>query len=209
MSEELQHLMERIQREAVDTGEQKAAELVAQAKEQAAALLRDAEQKAQAMVQRAEQESLQYTQRSQQTLKQAARDVLISVGQGVETILTKFAVETVGQAMTPDVLKDLLVKLAGSLATAEGAKAQLLLSPQDQARLMALLQEKLRDQMQKGLMITGDERVIKGFQVSLEGGRVKHQFTPESIAESLSAFLRPALADIVYQAAREAGGARA
>lgn len=209
MAEELQHLIDRIQREAVETGEQKAAEQVAQAKEQAAALLREAEQKAHAIVQRAEQDARQYAERSQQTLQQAARDVLISVGQGVEAMLTRFAVESVGQAMTPELLKELLVKLVGSLAGPEGSKTQVLVSPQDQAKLMALLQEKLRDQMQKGLVVTGDERIIKGFQVSLEGGRIKHQFTPESIAESLSAFLRPALADIVYKAAREGGGARA
>ena len=41
MAAELQHLIERIQREAVEAGEQQATRILTQAKEKAAALVRD------------------------------------------------------------------------------------------------------------------------------------------------------------------------
>lgn len=207
MAEELQHLIERIQREAVDTGAQKASELLAQAKEQAATLVRTAEQQAQALIQKAEQDALQYTQRSQQTLNQAARDVLIGVGQGVESIFSRLVTEGVQQALTPEAMRDLLVKMMESYAGA--GKVEVLVNPKDQEKLLAHVRAALRDRMQQGLTVSGDERVLKGFQVSLDGGRVKHQFTPEAIAEALSNYLRPALAEIVYDAARRSGGAKA
>ena len=50
MAEELKHLIERIQKEAVDKSEKDAAQIVAQAKEKAAAAVKDAETKAKAGV---------------------------------------------------------------------------------------------------------------------------------------------------------------
>lgn len=207
MAEELQHLIERIQREAVDTGAQKASELVTQAKAQAAALIQAAEQQAQALIQKAEQDAQQYTQRSQQTLHQAARDVLIGVGQGVESIFSRLITEGVQQTLTPEAMRDLLVKMMESYAGS--GKVEVLVNPKDQEKLLAHVKAALAQHLQKGLTVSGDERVGKGFQVSLDGGRVKHQFTPEAIAEALSNFLRPALAEIVYDAARRSGGAQA
>lgn len=207
MAEELQHLIERIQRDAVDTGEQQAAQLVAQAKDKAAALVKEAEARAQALVQKAEQDAQQYTERSKQTLQQASRDLLISVGQGVDQIFSKLLVQEAAQALTPETMRDMLAKMAD--AYHQSGPVEVLVNPQDQAKLVALLKERLKAQMEKGLTVRGDERVLKGFQVSLSGGRVKHQFTPEAIAEALSSFLRPQLAEIVYQAARQGGGAKA
>ncbi len=209
MAEELQYLIERIQREAVDTGENQAAQLVAQAKEKAEALLRAADIQAKALVQKAEQDAQHFTERSRQTLQQASRDLLISVGQVAEAIFSKLALEAVTQAMTPDTLRDMLVKMTEAYARQSDQKIDVLLNPHDQEKLLAFFKERFREQLQKGLTLRGDERVLKGFQVSIEGGRVKHQFTPESIAEALSTYLRPVLAEIVYQVARQGGGAKA
>lgn len=206
MAEELQHLIERIQREAVDTGEQQAAQLVAQAKEKSAGLVREAEAQAKALIQKAEQDAVQFTERSTKTLQQASRDVLISVGQGVESIFAKLALESAQQALTPDTVREMLIKMAGAYAASAGGKAEILLNPQDQQALLSFFQQQFREQLQKGLTVRGDERVIKGFQISLDGGRIKHQFTPESIAEALANFLRPQLSEIVYQVARGSGG---
>lgn len=211
MAEELQHLIERIQREAVDTGEKQATQLVTQAREKAAALVREAELKAQAHLQKAEQDAQQYTQRSLQTLQQASRDLLITVGQGVENIVAKLALGAVDKALTPDTVRDMLVKMAEAYMShgERDRKIEVLLSPADQQKLVAFFKDRYREQLAQGLVIQGDERVFKGFQVSFDGGRVKHQFTPEAIAEALSNFLRPHLAEIVYQVARPGGVAKA
>ena len=46
MAEELQHLIDRIQKEAVDTAEKQSEQLTAQAKQKAAAMVKEAEEKA-------------------------------------------------------------------------------------------------------------------------------------------------------------------
>lgn len=208
MAEELQHLIERIQREAVDTGEQQAAQIVSKAKEQAAAIVREAEAKARASIEKAEQDARQFTERSLQTLRQASRDLLITVGQGVENILSNLAVEAVDEALTYETVQQMLVKLAGSYVGRSDRERtiELMLSPRDQEKLVRYFQDKYREKLNQGIVIRGDERIIKGFKVAFEGGHVTHDFTPDAIAEALANFLRPHLADIVYQVAREGSG---
>jgi V/A-type H+-transporting ATPase subunit E len=207
MGEELQHLIERIQREAVDTGEKQATQIVAQAKEQAAALVREAEQKAAAHLAKAEQDAKQFTERSLQTLRQASRDLLISVGQGVENILGNLAVEAAGEALTIETVQQMLVKLAESYVgrNDRDRRIEVQLSAEDQARLVTFFKDRYHDRLQRGIEIRGDERVLKGFKVSFDAGHLTHNFTQEAIGEALANFLRPHLADIVYQVAREGG----
>lgn len=207
MAEELQHLIERIQREAVDTGERQAAEILAKAKQQAAALIAEAEQKAQARLEKAERDAELFTERSLQTLRQASRDLLISIGQGVENIISNLAAEAADASMDYQTVQEMLVKLAEAYVgrTDRERRIELMVSPQDQARLIHFFKDKYHDKLQHGLVIQGDERIFKGFKVSLADGRVTHNFTPEAIAEALANFLRPHLAEIVYQVARDGG----
>lgn len=207
MAEELQHLIERIQREAVDSGEKQAAEILAKAKQQAAQIVAEAEAKAQARLEKAEKDAEQFTERSMQTLRQAARDLLITVGQGVENIVSNLAAEAAEGALNFETVQEMLVKLAENYVgrTDRERRIELMVSPQDQARLINFFKDKYHDKLQQGLVIQGDERIFKGFKVQLADGHVTHNFTPEAIAEALSNFLRPHLADIVYQVAREGG----
>lgn len=209
MAEELQHLIERIQREAVDTAERKAAEIVSKAKQEASAIATQAEQQAKARLEKADRDAEQYTERSLQTLKQASRDVLITVGQGVENIVSSLATQATNAALNPDTVQAMLVKLAeGYMNNAHREHGiEMLVSPQDQAALLNYFKANYAAQLKQGLSIKGDERILKGFKVSLAGGRVTHDFTPEAIAEALSNFLRPHLAEVVYSVARE--GAKA
>jgi len=207
MAEELQHLIERIQKEAVDTGERQAAELVSNAKKQAAALIAEAEKQAQARLEKADRDAQQYTERSLQTLKQAARDVLIAVGQGVENVVGSLASDAANAALDEATVQQMLVKLAEGYAgrTDRERSIEMLVSKEDQQKLINFFQAKYQERLQTGLTIRGDERVLKGFKISMDGGRVSHDFTPEAIAEALSNFLRPHLAEVVNRVAREGG----
>lgn len=205
MAEELQHLMDRIRKEAVETAEEQAAGIIARAKEKAAALVKEAEEQARAALAKAEEDAGAFTERSTRTLEQAARDLLISVGQGVENILSDVVGDAVEEALTPDVLKQMLVKMAEVYVARRGedSRIDLLISPQDQKELIAFFAEQYRQRMLHGVEIHVDNEVFKGFRVSFVESHVYHEFTKEAIAESLANFLRPRLAEIVHRVARE------
>ena len=205
MAEELQHLIERLQQEAVATAEQQAARIVAQAKAQAARLVREAEERARAGLAQAEKDAEAYTERSRRTLEQAARDLLISVGQGVQNILADIVAEAVEQALKPAVLEQLLVRMVEAYAARQGeeSRIEVLISPADQKELVRFFADQYRQRLVRGIELHVDNEIFKGFKVSFGDGSVYHDFTREAIAESLTNFLRPQLAEIVHRAARQ------
>jgi V/A-type H+-transporting ATPase subunit E len=204
MPEELQHLIDRIRKDAVETAEQQSAKILSQAKEKAAALVKEAEVRAAAVIAKAEKDSQAFTERSIRAIEQAARDLLISVGQGVENILADIVGEAVQQALGPDVLKQMLVKMAEAYAAREGAESriEMLISPHDQQDVIRFFSDRYKQRLVHGVDLHVDNEIFKGFKVTFADGRAYHDFTAQAIAESLTNFLRPNLAEIVHRAAR-------
>lgn len=206
MSEQLQHLIERIHKEAIEKAETQAAQVVSQAKAQAAAIVRDAEARAKDIVAKAEKDSEIYVERSTRTLEQSARDLLITVGQGVENILQDIIGESVDKAMDVEVLKKMLLNIAQSYCAQQGkeSRVEFLISEQDQAEVVKFFADQYRQHLVQGINIHTDNGVLKGFRVALKDEQVYHDFTKPAIAEALANFLRQHLAEIVHRAAQEA-----
>lgn len=205
MAEELQPLLDQIRKEGIEKAETEAAEILSQAKEKAAQMVRDAETKAKELVAKAETDSEVFTQRSIATLEQSARDVLITVGQGIENILSELVAESVDQALGIEVLEKIMVSMAGSCAEQHGeTRIELLLNEADQAELVKFFAGKYSDKMIGGLELHVDNDILKGFKVSFADDHVYLDFTQEAIAEALTAFLRPKLAEIVGRVAKGA-----
>jgi V/A-type H+-transporting ATPase subunit E len=206
MAIELQHLIDRINQEAVEKGEQEAGRILARAREQAAALVREGEAAARAHIQKAEKDSEVFVERSTRTLEQAARDLLISVGQAVESIIADIVSDATDEALDPDTLKRMMVKMAQAYAERNGTESRIevLVGKEDQSELVRFFARQYRHRLVRGLNIRADAGVRRGFRVILENDRVHHDFTRPAIAEALGSFLRPHLAEIVFRAARAA-----
>ena len=87
MAEDLQALMERIQKDAVDKAELEATSIISKAKEKAAEIVKAAEEEAKAKLEQADKDAVAFTERSERTLEQAARDLLLSVGKNLEKMI--------------------------------------------------------------------------------------------------------------------------
>jgi V/A-type H+-transporting ATPase subunit E len=202
MSEELQHLIDRFQKEAVDKADGQAADIVAKARKEAASIVKEAEDKAAELLEKADRDAQSYTERSTRTLEQAARDLLITVGKGVENIISDIVAEDVKDAMDIEVLKQMLVKLAdASTQNEDEGEINILLSPDDQKQLLDYFTERYREKMAGGIELKADNEIFKGFKISFVKEHVYHEFTYEAIAEAVSNFLRPHLAEIVHRVA--------
>ena len=206
MADELQSLIERIQREGVEKAEADAAAIVTRAKAKAAEIVKAAEAQAQALLKQADADALIYTERSTITLNQAARDVLIAVGQGLESIMDEVVRKQVGQALSPETLKAMLSRIAQAYAAHGMTENRLtvLLNPDDQQKLARLVEAGVRDALGQGVDLRADDRIVKGFRISIQNGHVVHDFTEAAIAEAIGALLKPHLAEIVHRAAQNA-----
>lgn len=205
MAGELQPLLEQIRKEGVDKAQAEADRILSQAKEKAAAAVREAEVRAKNLLAKAETDSKVYEQRSTAALEQAARDLLITVGQGIQNIIADIIAESVDEALKIDVLEQMMLRMAQSCAEHHGeTRIELLISPKDQDDLVRFFTQKYREKMVHGIELHVDNEILKGFKVSFADEKVYLDFTGEAISEALTAFLRPKLADIVSRVAKQA-----
>lgn len=203
MAEELQNLLDRIQKDGVEKAEAEAQSIIGKAKEKSSGIIKDAEAKSSEIIKKAEQDAKAFEQRGAKALEQAARDVVLSVGESVNSAMKNIVSEQVSSTMSGDTLKNLISKVIESYcADKSGASSiELYLNDKDKVALKDIFIQKFKDKMENGLEMKSDNSVIAGFKVSTSGQSVQHDFTSEAVTEALCKLLRPHLAEIVKKSA--------
>ena len=199
MAEELKHLIEQIQKEGVEKADEQANTIISQAKEKAAKIVAEAETKAHESLLKAKNESEAFAERSAKTLEQAARDLLITVGQGCEKVVTETLGKGVSEALTGNLLEKMILRV---VEQNKGDAIELGVSESDQAALAAFCAEQAAKSGQE-IELVSDSEILSGFKVGYKDKNVYLDFTGEAVAEALAAFLRPELAKTVSGIARE------
>jgi len=197
MAEDLQHLINKIKTEAIDKAKAEEERILSDAREKAAKLVKNAELEAQAKLEKADADSKAYTERSEKTLEQAARDVVLAVGQGVEKAVLGILAENVDKALTSELIQQLLLSLAGSYG---GKSVAVSLSENDAKKLTSFISGEFKKKLGAGVTVQSDSGIFAGFRISYDNGKVSQEWTNEAMADALSAILRPALAKIVHKA---------
>ena len=191
MAEELQQLLEKIQRDGVDKANAEAAAIVAKAKSEAEALVKKAQEDAAAAEAKGKADAEAYAARARETIAQAARDTVLKVKDDVTKLLTKLLAQDVTAALATEavpIAAAAVKELVTGTATAEVAAS---------AKLVEALRAQLAAQAQGGVKVVADETTGAGFTVKLDNGRVEHDFTDAAIANALAQHLRADLAALL------------
>lgn len=198
MAEDLQALMDRIQKDAVNKAENEAAAIIAAAKEKAAEIVKNAEAEAAAKLEKADKDAEAFTERSERTLAQSARDLLLSVGKNLETMIQNLLALQVEKALDESTIKNMLLTVAKGYTS----DVEVDFSEDDAKKLASFVMGEFAKQVSAGVKVESDTGVKFGFRIKLDGGKVSHEFTSEAMAEALSSLLRPQLAKVVNAAAK-------
>ncbi len=199
MAEEIKHLIDQIQKEGVEKAQSEADSIISLAKEKAAKVVAEAEAKANGILKKAQEESVAFAERSVKTLEQAARDLLITVGQGCEKVASSTLGLEIQTALTGDFLQTLIKNV---IEQSNGAGLQISVSESDKASLTAFCAEQSRKSGRE-IELVSDSEVLSGFKIAYKDQSVYLDYTGAAVAEALGAFLRPELAKIVSAIARE------
>ncbi len=204
MAEELQNLLERIQKEGVDRADAEADRITAEAGTKAKAILVDAQKEADSLLEKAKADSELFTQRSESAIGQAARDLILSVGDAITETLQTIVARKVDHAMSAEALPALIKEALAAYSTgASDGNLEVILNDKQQASLQAFFMKELADAMRNGLTVRSSRNIISGFRVSLKDTGVQHDFTGEALTAAISQLLRPQLAAIVQNALKK------
>jgi V/A-type H+/Na+-transporting ATPase subunit E len=199
MPEDLQALIDRLQRDAVDEGRRRAREIVEEAEAKASASWREAEARSAALLEQAERDARAFTERSVVALDQAGRDLLIAVSQSFERMLDDLVHDSLMEELRPGLLAEMLVKMAEAYAarSSRERRTAMLLNQADLDEMVVLYAQRYRDRLASGVELRLDNSIVKGFRLTMAEDHVEHDFTIEAIAEALTHHLRPRLAEIL------------
>lgn len=188
MSEDLQSLLEKINRDGIEKAEAEAAGIVAAAKAKAAEIVKAAEESAAKAKAAAERAAADYEARAKESLAQAARDTVRKVESSVTGTLERLLAKDVDRSLADPAAVSALVAAALKDLVGPG---EFVCGAQLAAAAKAQLAAR------GDFTVTLDEALGAGFSVRLDGGRVEHSFTGAVIAEELAKRLRPDLAALV------------
>jgi len=196
MTEELQFLLEKINAEGVGKANAEAERIIGAANVQAKAIVDAAKQEAELAVAAAKQEADAFGRRAEETVRQAARDTLLSVEKSVSAMLTTLLLEEVNAVMSdPNFIATLAEEAVRTYLSGNDSCG--IADIATSAALVDVLRAKLARAAAQGVTVVTDERAGSGFKVRLAGGHVEHDFTGAAVSAALARGLRPRLAALL------------
>ncbi len=186
--EDLQSLLEKINRDGVEKADAEAKRIVDAAKARADAIVKEAREAAAKEKADAEKSAAEYAARAAETVRQGARDVILKVEESLRTLLERTLAKDVETALADertacDIVAEAVRAVTGPAEVALPAK------------LVPAVKARLADNQK--ITVVMDDSVGAGFRVRTEGGRVESDFTASAIAEEIARRLRPDLAKLL------------
>lgn len=193
MTQDLQQLLEKIQRDGVDKAQTEAALLLDKARADARAITEAAKKEAEKLRADARQEAEAFERRAEETIRQSARDAVLNVEKAVTALLTRLLVKDVDASLSKT---DRVAGLAAEAVRAYlGGKG--LVEVVAATQLADILRAQLAAEAANGVTVVTDDTTGAGFLIRLANGRIEHAFTGAAVAEALSKQLRPRLAALM------------
>lgn len=189
MTEDLQQLLEKIQRDGVDKAQAEADSITEAAKQKAASLVSAAKSDAEKLKNDAKAEAEAYAARASETISQSARDTLLRIEKSVTALMENLLLKDVDQALNSEEVISALVQDAIKTYLQDDADIEIAASE----KMVGILRGQLAERASEEISIVMDETTGSGFRVVLADGRVEHDFTGAAVAEALSKHLRPEL----------------
>jgi V/A-type H+-transporting ATPase subunit E len=202
MDIQLQELIDKIKRDGIESASDEASRLKAQAEAEAKRIVEAANKEAEAIISRGKADAERSEKAGVAALEQASRNLVLAFKAEIQTLLDKIIALEVSASFGEDTLKSVLPDLIKSWAVKGSDDLTLILSEAQLGKLRGYFNEKLAAELKKGVELNSDRNLGAGFRISNKDGSAYYDFSAESVAELLSAYLNPRLAEILKAAAK-------
>ncbi len=197
MAMELDSLIQKIKEEGVQEAKRRSEDIVSRAERDARAIIEDAQKTKEAIVQKGQREAANLKKNGEEALRQASRDVLLSLRQKITELFDRIIKSKVSEQLSPESLKKIIIKVIENFRKEEGLGIEILLSEQDKKALEDVFLKALKDELRKGVTLKVSAGIERGFRVGEKGKNFYYDFTDEAIAEVFKVYLNPKIAEIL------------
>lgn len=199
MSEKLKELLEKINEEGVKQAEEKARVIESRAKKDAEKLLSDAKRESERIIETAKSEAVKTEKATEAALKQAARDLLLSLKDEIRKIFNKIIAAETLKSLSHEDMADILKELIQKYVDKKGETSDIkvLLKKEDLEKLKDVFTSKLKDKLKEGVEFKPSSVINKGFSISFDKGKSFFDFTDEALSDALAVYLNSEIAKLL------------
>lgn len=203
MTDQLQSLLSRLQQDGVEAGKHQADEIVRSARTEAARIQEEATNEARAIIARATAEAERLEQRAKAGIQNAARDLLLVIGQRIETLIHKLVATRTAAVLDGATVVALIQRLMDAFVERGrvNGSLDLVVGEEQRKALTEAVLQNLREHLEHGITLHVQPGLGRGFQVKFGQGSVTHDFTEKAIAQAIAELVTPEIAAIVLEAA--------
>ena len=195
--EDLKSLIDKINQEGIQSAENKAREIEGEAQRQAQAIVSKAEKEAKKLLSDARDEIARMEKSGQESLKQAGRNLIISLRKEIGDTLDRLMTLRVRDELTPGDMARIMSSLIKNYKGSGEGKIIISLGKDDLKKMEKSFLAKLKEETKRGITLRQSEDIQGGFVISYDGGRSHYDFTDKALVEHLSLFLKPELSRLL------------
>lgn len=206
MAEELQALLDRINKEGVQKAEEERDKLISEARQEADKIVSDANEKAEQIIADARKEEKLLEEKGRQALQQAARDTVLSLRSRLKDIMNEVVQQSIGEGVNSEQLAEFIREIITTYAEDQGGEFEVQVPTDKKEGVEKYLFGQLTEELKKRVNIAPVEDISGGFKISVEDENVEYDFSDEALAEVLCTFLNPRLVEIVKSEFKDESG---
>lgn len=203
MTEDIKSLIEKIQQEGIATAQEKAGEIEAEARAKAEKIIQEAKSQAEKLMQQAKSEAKKTQESAQAALRQAGRDLLISLKKEINQLLEKIILTQTANALSPQELAKVLSSVIKHYQQQITGEVKVLLNKEDLEALEKHFLKELKEEAKKGIVLEQNNEIRAGFMISFDRGKSYFDFTDQALAEYIGMHLAPRLRDLLTETREE------
>ena len=199
MAEDVQGLLDKIHNDGIAKAQQEKEAIIAAAKKEAAQIVADAKAQAEELKKNAQTEAKAGEEKANAAIRQAARDAVIALKADLLNKLNAVVRSCIGEAMTPEVMKQIILTMAQSYGKDANAadSVEVLLPKKEQDQAEAYLKAQLLAELKVKPVIELTNEFNSGLQISFRDGEVYFDFSDDALAEVLCRFVGPKLTAVI------------
>ena len=199
MDVQLKELIDKIKIDGVKSAEENAARIITEAEDQASVIVGKAQVDADSLRETAKADAEKTERSGREALRQAGRDLLLTVKSEIEALFGKVLETETGKALNNDLLAEVVTAAVKSLSESDKGSIEVLVPERQLSELEADLVSKLGSEISTGLEIKPFKGLDAGFRISRKDGSAFYDFSEKEIAVMLGRFLNPGLARLLSE----------
>jgi V/A-type H+-transporting ATPase subunit E len=199
MVEDIKSLIEKIQKEGVQAAEAKAKQIEDAAVKTAQEILNDAKSQAGKIIAAAKEEAERAKVGTNIALKQASRDMLISLRKEINSMLERLITSRIQHSLKADELAKIIFSFIKDHGERSKEDIVISLSKKDAENLTGFIEE-LKSAVKGKIIVRPSEDIQAGFEISFDAGKSEFDFSDKALVEYIVLYLKPKLNEILKDA---------